>query len=73
MGTDRRQPVPALGEWAVMKQREIVRLPEIVGELPRGRGVCGAVGTAFIVRTQLRQPLCDRCAAIAQRTASRDS
>ena len=55
-----------------MEQRGVVHLAEMVGGLPRGRGLCGAVGTAFVVQAPLRQPLCDRCAAVAQGKADRD-
>jgi hypothetical protein len=56
-----------LGDWAVMDNGGMLHLAETVGGLPRGRAVCGAVGTAFVV-SSAPQParVCEQCARLAR-------
>ena len=65
-----QQSLLRLGDWAVMEQRGVVHLADLVDGLPRGRGLCGAVGTAFVVREPLRRRICERCTAIARAEAA---
>ncbi len=54
------------GDWALMGHAGVVHLAEMAGGLPRGRSLCGAVGTAFVVSTPPAAGLiCRACALLA--------
>ncbi|HJX48645.1 MAG: hypothetical protein ACXVRI_11935 [Gaiellaceae bacterium] len=57
------------GDWAVMERGGVVHVAETVGQLPRGRALCGAVGTTFVISSPAQPAvrLCERCAALARR------
>ncbi len=55
------------GDWALMGHAGVVHLAELVGGLPRGRSLCGAVGTAFLVSAPpAGAQLCRACALLAE-------
>ena len=58
----------AAGDWAVMGNGGLLHLAETVAGLPRGRALCGAVGTAFVFSSSTRASarLCERCADAAR-------
>lgn len=55
------------GGWAVMGNGGMLHVAETVGGLPRGRALCGAVGTAFVVSSiPQTSRVCGQCARLAR-------
>lgn len=55
------------GGWAVMGNGGMLHLAETVGGLPRGRALCGAVGTAFVLSSTPRSSrVCGQCSRLAR-------
>lgn len=56
------------GAWAVMSSGGVLHLAETVSGLPRGRALCGAVGTAFVVSAPARPAtrVCERCTELGR-------
>jgi hypothetical protein len=64
----------SLGDWAVIGKDGVLHVAETAGSLQRGRALCGAVGTAFVVSVPPPPAarICPECARLTRRLAVAD-
>jgi hypothetical protein len=70
MTSSSKRSLLAPGTWAVMSNSGVAHIALLKGELPSGKALCGAVGTAFVTSERMRARTCPDCLALAGAAAA---